>query len=240
MRNYPVRLVLGLRCTFIYHHTFVANMGGSVKPVQMRWLAQTLPWRPCAKNPTANLVPISGRSGKYLASLYAYAQSRQNLRSACVKVSFTNTLNACVKLFGCLVRQCKKWETCKGCSDDCSHLKMSPINIKPFCEILVLNSCVSSVGSNQPTHLCSLGRAFTACTQCTHRICTYMLPFLTCRRNYPVSFSSKFWFINVVSARTECACENAWMVKLIWAFTWYTPVTHLHMRIKYLLHEWNN
>ena len=41
-----------------------------------------------------------------------------------------------------------------------------------------------------------------------------------------------------MSARTECACENAWMVKVIWAFTWYTSVTHLHMRIKYLLHEW--
>ena len=27
-----------------------ANTGGSVKPVQMRWLAQTLPWRPFAKS----------------------------------------------------------------------------------------------------------------------------------------------------------------------------------------------
>ena len=36
------------------------------------------------------------------------------------------------------------------------------------------------------------------------------------------------------------ACENARMVNLIWVLTCYTSVTHLRMRIKYLLHEWPN
>ena len=90
-----------------------------------------------------------------------------------------------------------------------------------FCEILVLNSCVSSIGSNQPLHLCSLARAFTACTQCTYRICTYMLPLLTGRCNYPVSFSSKFWCINVVSAHT--------LKVLVWMRGWSNSFETSHV-----------
>ena len=63
--------------------------------------------------------------------------------------------------------------------------------------------------------MCSLERAFTAWTQCIYRVCSYMLPFLTSRRNYPVGYSSKFWRIHVVCARIEGAYENVWMVKLI-------------------------
>ena len=64
------------------------------------------------------------------------------------------------------------------------------------------------------------------------------VPILTWRCNYPVGFNSKFWCINVVCACIEGACGNARMVKLIWVFTGYTSVTHLHKNIKYLLHEW--
>ena len=115
---------------------------------------------------------------------------------------------------------------------------MPPTSNEPFCEILVLISCVSSIGSNQPAHLCSLARSFTACTQCTYCMCTYMYPFLTCIRNYPVGLSSKFWCKKVVCACIEGAFENAWMVKLVWVFTGYTSVPNLPIRIKYLLHEW--
>ena len=191
------------------------------------------------KKPTANLVPISERSAKYLASLYTYAQSRQSLRSACEGIYCKYFKPMCETLLILWYASTESERPAKVAQMFVLIWK-SPINEEPFCEILVLNSCVSSIGSNQPTHMCSLGRAFTACTQCTYSICTYMQPFLTCRRNYPESFSPKFWFINIVSARTECACENAWMVKHIWAFTGYTSVTHLHMRTKYLLHEWPN
>ena len=59
----------------------------------------------------------------------------------------------------------------------CSPLKMSPTNNEPFCEIFVLFSCVSSIGSNQPAHLCRFARAVSACTQCTYHMCTSMYPF---------------------------------------------------------------
>ena len=61
------------------------------------------------------------------------------------------------------------------------------------------------------------------------------LTILTCRHNYTVGFSSKFWCIIVVCAHIEGACENALMVKLIWGFTGYTSVTNLSMKIKFLL-----
>ena len=56
-----------------------ADSGDSVKSVHMRWLAQTLPWRPCAKN-------LLGPSAKDLASLYTYAQSRQSIHAACQRI----------------------------------------------------------------------------------------------------------------------------------------------------------
>ena len=96
---------------------------------------------------------------------------------------------------------------------------MSPMSNEPFCEILVFITCVSSIDSNQPAHLCSLARVCTAWTQCIYRTCKFMWPFSTCRRNYPVGFSSKCWCINVVCARIVGAYENAWMVRLIWVFT---------------------
>ena len=63
-----------------------AENGDSVQSVHMRWPAQTLPWRPCAKKPTANLVPVLGRSAKDLASQYTYAQSHQSLHAACQRI----------------------------------------------------------------------------------------------------------------------------------------------------------
>ena len=38
------------------------------------------------KKPTANLVPVLGRSAKDLASLYTYVQSRQSLHAACQRI----------------------------------------------------------------------------------------------------------------------------------------------------------
>ena len=50
MRSYPGRLdFVVLRCTFIYQQLGVCYSGDSIKSVQMRWLVQTVPWRPCAK-----------------------------------------------------------------------------------------------------------------------------------------------------------------------------------------------
>ena len=50
MRSYPVRLVQVLKVNLDIPPYFVfADSGGSVKSMQMRWLVQTLPWRPCAK-----------------------------------------------------------------------------------------------------------------------------------------------------------------------------------------------
>ena len=46
-----------------------ADSVGLVKYVQIRWLVQTLPMRPCAKKPTANEVLISGRSAMALGQL---------------------------------------------------------------------------------------------------------------------------------------------------------------------------
>ena len=106
--------------------------------------------------------------------LAAHMRSLARAFAQRVKVSIANTLNACVKLSWCLVCQCKQWMNCKGCSDVCSHLKMSPMSNAPFCEILVFITCVSSIDSNQPVHLCSLARVCTAWTQCIYRICKFM------------------------------------------------------------------
>ena len=152
MRSYPVRLVLVLRCTCIYHHT----SGGLVKYVQILWLVQTL--RPCAKS--------------LLQMQYLFLGVQQRSSSAC------------------------------------SHLKMSPISNEPFCEVLVLISCVSSIGSNRRSicavlkeHLLLGHSVFIAYAHtCNH--------FFTCRCNYPVGYSSKFWRIHVVCARIEGAYEN--------------------------------
>ena len=150
-----------------------AESGGSVKPVHMRWLAQTLPLAPICKKPPANLIPVLGRSAKDLASLYTYAQSRKSLRTACERIYCKYFKHVCVTVlvFGVPVQ--KVWDLqrllrCLLSFENVAHEQWS------FCEILVLNSCVSSVGSNQPMHLFSLARAFTACTQCTYRICTNM------------------------------------------------------------------
>ena len=51
MRSYLVRLVLVLKVNLHIPPYYVfADSGGPVKSMQMRWLVQTLPWRPCAKN----------------------------------------------------------------------------------------------------------------------------------------------------------------------------------------------
>ena len=137
----------------------------------------------CEK-PTANLVRISGRSVKYLASLYTYAQSRQSHHSSCESIYYKYFKRVCetILALGAPVQKVRDLQRLLRCL---FSFEMSTINKEPFCEISVLKSCVSSIGSNQPTHLCSLDRAFTSSTQCTYRICTHMHPFLTCRRNYP-------------------------------------------------------
>ena len=125
MRSYPVRLVLVLRCTFIYHHTL------------------------CLLTVVA------------LLSMCRFAGSFRHF--LCVNVK--KSLMQMYYLF--LGVQQRPWSAC-------SHLKMSPISNEPFCEVLVLISRVSSISSNQPAHICSLERAFTAWTQCIYLICTYM------------------------------------------------------------------
>ena len=71
MRSYPVRLVQVLRCTFIYHHILclLIVFARFCEVWQMHLLVQALPWRPCEKKLTANLVLISGRSAMALASM---------------------------------------------------------------------------------------------------------------------------------------------------------------------------
>ena len=89
-----------------------------------------------------------------------YAQSRQSLRSMCEGIYCKYFKRVCetVLMFGVPVQTVNEL---KGCSNVCSHLKMSPMSNEPFCKILVLITCVSSIDSNQPAHLCSLARACT-------------------------------------------------------------------------------
>ena len=84
-----------------------ADSGGSVKSMQMRWLVQTLPWRPCAKR----LLQISAyfwAFSKGLGQPAAHMRSLARAFAQRVNVSAANTLNACVKLSWCLVCQCKQ------------------------------------------------------------------------------------------------------------------------------------
>ena len=95
MRSYQLRFVLGLRCTFIYHHTLSLQIvvillilcicAGSLKHFLGAHVQKTY----CK----INVVPVLGRSAKDLASLYTYAQSRQSLHAAC-QLPTINTLNA--------------------------------------------------------------------------------------------------------------------------------------------------
>ena len=81
--SYPVRFVLGLRCTFIYHHTLFLQVVVALLSLCICAGRSNTSLAPMCKKPTTNLVPFLGRSAKDLASLYTYAQSRQSLHAAC-------------------------------------------------------------------------------------------------------------------------------------------------------------
>ena len=116
MRSYPVRLVLVLRCTFVYHHTLCL------------------------------LIAVA------LLSMCRFAGSFKHFLCVHVQKAYCK----CSTYF---------WAFSNGPRSACSHLKMSPMSNELFCEVFVLISCVSSIGPNQPAHMCSLARAFTAWTQ---------------------------------------------------------------------------
>ena len=66
-----------------------ADSGGSVKPVHLHWLAQTLGahvQKAYCKFSTCFFIGGEGGSARDLASLYTYAQSRQSLRAACERI----------------------------------------------------------------------------------------------------------------------------------------------------------
>ena len=115
------------------------------------------------KKPTSRLVLISGRSAKALASLMHICASL--VRAFAQRGKYFKRVCETVLIFSVPVQTVNALQ---GCSDVCSHLKMSPMINEPFCEILVLISYVSSIGSNQPAHLRSLARAFTACIAYAH------------------------------------------------------------------------
>ena len=201
--------------------------------MQMHWLVQTLPWRPCAKS----LLQISAyfwAFSKGLGQPAAHMRSLARAFAQRVNVSAANTLNACVKLSWCLVCQCKQWNICKGCSDVCSHSKTSPI-LWDNCTYLTciqywLKPASASVQSCKSIY-------------CLHTVYLSHMHIHVNIFNMQTQLSSRlqfyFWCIKVLCARIERACENVWMVKLIWVFTGYTSVTNLPMRIlKYFLHAW--
>ena len=176
-----MRLILVLRCSFIFHHTLCllilvallskCRFAGSFK----HFLASM-----CEK-PTGNVILTSGRSAKALASLF----------------SLKNVAH-------------EQWAILWGIR---AYLMCIQYLLKPACAFVhaYVQSC----------------KSIYCLDTVIYRICTYMLPFLTCGRNSTVGFSSKFWGIHVVCVRIECDYENVWMVKLIWVFTGYT-VNSLH------------
>ena len=82
MRSNPVRFVLGLRCTFIYHHTLCLQI--VVALLSLCICAGSLKHSLSAhvQKATVNLEPVLGRSAKDLANLYTYEQSHKSLRAA--------------------------------------------------------------------------------------------------------------------------------------------------------------
>ena len=108
MRSYPVRLVQVLKVNLHIPPYFVfADSGGSVKSMQMRWLVQTLPLRPCAKA-YFKISAYFWAFNKGLGQPAAHMRSLAKAFAQRVNVSATNILNGCVKLSWCLMCQCKQ------------------------------------------------------------------------------------------------------------------------------------
>ena len=173
MRSNPVRFVLGLRCTFIYHHTLCLQI--VVALLSLCICAGSLKHSLSAhvQKATVNLEPVLGRSAKDLANLYTYEQSHKSLRAAWERIYCKYFKHVCETALVFWCASAKNERPAKAAQMFVLIWKCLPWTMIHFCEILVLlNSCVSSIGSNQPRHLCSLARAFNACTQCTYRIWT--------------------------------------------------------------------
>ena len=87
-----------------------ADSGGSVKPVHLHWLAQTLGahvQKAYCKFSTCFFIGGRGaQQGTWPACIHMRSLARAFGQR--VNVSIANTLNACVKLSWCLVCQCKK------------------------------------------------------------------------------------------------------------------------------------
>ena len=83
-----------------------ADCGGPIKSVQMRWLVQTLPWRPCAKS----LLQIS----------YLFLGVQQRTWPACIHLrSITRAFAQCVKVY----KPCVKLSWCLVCLCICAVLQ---------------------------------------------------------------------------------------------------------------------
>ena len=107
----------------------------------------------------------TGQPDAYMRSLArAFAQRCKYLKRVCETVLM-------------LVCQCKQWKICKGCQMFVLHWKCRPRTMSHFVRYLYCFHVYISIGSNQPAHLCRFARAFSACTQCTYHMCTYMYPF---------------------------------------------------------------
>ena len=118
MRSYPARFVLGLRCTFIYHHTLCLQIvvillsmcicAGSLKHFLGAHVQKTY----------CKFSTCMGRSAKDLASLYTYAQSRQSLPAACQRIYCQYFKRVCetVLVFGVPVQKVRDRQRLIKCS----------------------------------------------------------------------------------------------------------------------------